>query len=278
MSMIHDAIKELERSDSPSQESSQLAAAKSKHPARAAWLSGAMSFGVVVITGTAGWWFWSGSHRASLPSPASPPAISVAPGTAPPATAVPPAHAGPASLQQAAPLPPPVAASASSAVADSSPAVAKDAAPRRQSAVAKTPTRPQRSTAVPAAKKPAEEMPIEQRYASFMQALRIGDKTAAESHLASLRRALPADSLSLQRMEAWYLLQDGQANAAAEKYRAILERVPGDEEASINLASILVQTGQREAARQVLDEARRMHPDSEDLRNALAGFSKGKTP
>ncbi|BFO53911.1 MULTISPECIES: tetratricopeptide repeat protein [Comamonadaceae] len=115
-------------------------------------------------------------------------------------------------------------------------------------------------------------MPVEQRFNAFLQAMRAGDLPGAGQHLAALRRELSPGSVSLLRAEGWYALAGGDAGAAARIYQDILDRLPGDEEASINLASIEARRDRAESARKILADAVRLHPESESLKAALARF------
>ncbi len=119
---------------------------------------------------------------------------------------------------------------------------------------------------------PPAAMPVEQRFNAFLQAMRTGDMPGAGQHLAALRRDLPPGSVSLLRAEGWYALAGGDADAAARIYQDLLDRLPGDEEASINLASIEARRQRGEAARKILADAVRVHPESESLKSALARF------
>ncbi len=119
---------------------------------------------------------------------------------------------------------------------------------------------------------PPVAIPVEQRFGLFLQAMRGNDLPTAEQHLAALRRDLPRSSVSLLRAEGWYALAQGDTDGAARHYQDILERLPGDEEASINLAGIESRRQRTEVARQILAEGVRAHPESESLKSALAGF------
>lgn len=215
---------------------------------------------------------------AAVPAPVT--AVPVAPAPAmvavpevPARSAAPAAVAAPAPVRRAAPQPAPVAVSAPAPVAadvlvaDAAVDVPPRAAPRASARQAAAPAQP-----VVRAAPPVAAMPVEQRFNLFLQAMRANDLAAAEQHLAALRRELPAGSLSLLRAEGWFALARGDADAAAATYQNILNRLPGDEEASINLASIEARRQRTEAARQVLAEAVRLHPESESLKAALARF------
>jgi len=118
-----------------------------------------------------------------------------------------------------------------------------------------------------------DETPVELRFARLVTAMKEGRDSDAERELAALRERLPAGSLGLLRAQAWFDLRGGRDAAAASGYRAILERMPGDEEASINLASIQSRQNKPEEARATLDTALRLQPDSSALRAALGQFT-----
>lgn len=124
----------------------------------------------------------------------------------------------------------------------------------------------------------AADVPVELLFARFVSAMQSGETAQAENALAALQEKLPAGSLGLLRAQAWFALQEGRDSAAAELYRTILERLPGDEGAAINLASLQSRQQQPEEARATLDAAKRLHPDSAALRAALAQFTPNARP
>ncbi len=174
-------------------------------------------------------------------------------------------------------LPAPVRVADAATVPDPLPA-RPAAEPPRSARPAHVPARaapvqasPVRAATVAAPLAPAA-MPVEQRFNAFLQAMRTGDMSGAGQHLAALRRDLPPGSVSLLRAEGWYALAGGDADAAASIYQDLLDRLPGDEEASINLASIEARRQRGESARKILADAVRVHPESESLKSALARF------
>lgn len=118
-----------------------------------------------------------------------------------------------------------------------------------------------------------DDTPVELRFARFVAAMKSNQTADAERELAALKVRLPAGSLGLLRAQAWFDLRAGNDAAAADQYRAILDRMPGDEEAAINLASIHSRRGKPEDARAALDAALRLSPDSAALRSALGQFT-----
>lgn len=126
--------------------------------------------------------------------------------------------------------------------------------------------------AQPAMSPPAAEPappPVETTYALFSQALATGDLASAREQLTRLEQGLPAESLTLLRARAWFLMRTQDVTAARAAYQTILDRLPGDENASLNLASIEVAGGHVEAARRLLTLAIQSNPDSQSARQAL---------
>ena len=119
----------------------------------------------------------------------------------------------------------------------------------------------------------ADDTPVQVRFTRFVAAMRSGQTSDAERELSALKAVLPADALGLQRAQAWFDLRTGNEARAAKAYRGILERLPGDAEAAINLASIQAQEADQDGARATLDAAARLNPDSAALRAALAQYT-----
>ncbi len=205
--------------------------------------------------------------------------------------------AAPVAPPQAAPIddvPAPAGAApreaGSAAAVSGSPAAAADSAAVAAAAPARPAARPQatsqhrrahtsvRRAAVPAAPASppapkADDTPVQVRFTRFVAAMRSGQTSDAERELSALKAVLPADALGLQRAQAWFDLRTGNEARAAKAYRGILERLPGDAEAAINLASIQAQEADQEGARATLDAAARLNPDSAALRAALAQYT-----
>ncbi|MFJ0630922.1 tetratricopeptide repeat protein, partial [Bordetella bronchiseptica] len=62
------------------------------------------------------------------------------------------------------------------------------------------------------------------------------------------------------------LCAHGNDRAAAESYRALLARLPNDENAGLNLAIIEARQGRVADARALLERLRQQHPDSRGVR------------
>lgn len=215
------------------------------------------------------------SAMAAAPAPVVPapvsvpvPAVAVAAPAAAPVQSATPAPA--VAMEPAAPKMV-VATSPRSDAATPAPAAVTRSSATRQAHGANrssTPAAPAVATA-PA----VDDTPVELRFARFVAAMKESRTADAERELAALKERLPAGSLGLLRAQAWFDLRAGRDAAAADGYRAILERLPGDEEAAINLASIQSRQQKTEEARATLDAASRLQPDSAALRAALAQFT-----
>lgn len=101
---------------------------------------------------------------------------------------------------------------------------------------------------------------------AFDRAAAAGDLGTARRQLDNLRAALPGESLTLLRRQAWLHMYGGNDRAAAESYRALLARLPNDENAGLNLAIIEARQGRVADARALLERLRRQHPDSRGVR------------
>lgn len=305
MSLIHDALKSM---DTP-QESQPAVARARAVPAhgRPAWLDAMLAFVVVVGGGVLGWYLWQSQlqKKADLSPIAAAPVLAAVPANAPPLSGgaavtsveVPaPLHAkeirlgdggnvqtavvnpqplGPdaAPLQHAQPIPTPAPdAQTPKAVTSVSRTEAPPAAvnaPARRARSSKSAATVASVTPPPA----VDDAPIELRFSRFVTAMKEARTDDAKQELAALKDRLPAGSLGLLRAQAWFDLRAGNDASAADGYRAILERMPGDEEAAINLASIKSRQQKPEEARATLDAAVRLQPDSAPLRAALAQFT-----
>ena len=305
MSLIHDALKSMEAPHAPKPAAMRAPAAVARP--RPAWLDAALAFAVVLGAGVLGWFIWQ-NHR--LPkahvtpvvvAPAvvgevAPQTVVVAPVPAAPAPAgvVAAAHLEQVARVEAATVAPAAVAQGQtpspqvlpSQVPSATASVNEVASPPKSAATSRpvrtapraAPVRQQaradKPVVAPTAPAPVvDDAPVELRFARFVAAMKETRTADAERELAGLRERLPAGSLGLLRAQAWFDLRAGRDAAAAEGYSAILDRMPGDEEAAINLASIQSRQKKTEEARATLDAATRLQPDSAALRAALAQFT-----
>ncbi|GAA4418178.1 hypothetical protein GCM10023090_02780 [Acidovorax lacteus] len=278
------------------------------------WLGGVAAFGVVVAAGVGGWMLLGPGAASKAPTSLAVPPAAVGPAAAPlapapspaarPATApavaasastppvavtaaMPTATAAPPGVAHATPsmaagVTPVAAAPAAPSVAPASPAATERPRPPAGAAnpVARAPRKAVASApATPApAPEAVDDKPVEQRFAEFMVAMNAQDWSGAQQQLDALRKRLPPQAAGLLRAQAWFDLQRGELDSARQGYQQLLERLPGDEEAAINLASVLSRQGQGEAARQVLLQAVQIRPDAPRLRDALRRFTPEVRP
>lgn len=80
---------------------------------------------------------------------------------------------------------------------------------------------------------------------------------------------LPPRSLTLLRMQAWLAHERGDVASALALYRRILERVPGDQTAAINLAILEAAHGNGASARQRLRRLRADDSESRAIEHAI---------
>lgn len=279
MSLIHDALKSM---DSP-----QAPAFARTHPPVAqarsgpAWRNAAIAFAVVLGAGILTWYWLQQSTESSrvhlvnsaTQQPVMPSAtteVVVYTAAAVPAAAAPLALEV-ASLQPVQAMPSTAPVAGSELPATTALSAAPQETPRK--APATRPVRTKQSTPAAEKPKPVEEIPLELRFTNFSAAVKDARMDDAKRELEMLAARLPAGTLGLVRAQAWFDLQAGNDAAAANGYRSVIERIPGDEEAAINLASIHARQKNTEEARAILDTAARMRPDSAALRAALAQFT-----
>ncbi len=95
------------------------------------------------------------------------------------------------------------------------------------------------------------------------------DWPAAQATLARARQRLPDGHPLRLRLTGWYALRHGERERARRLYERVLDRLPGDIEAALNLAGIHLTAGRPAAARRVLERARHHARDADALRDAL---------
>ena len=106
--------------------------------------------------------------------------------------------------------------------------------------------------------------------ASLEQSMRLGDLTAVRQQLDDLAVLLPARSLTLLRMHAWFAHRSGDLVEAIILYREINQRMPADRNSAINLAMLEADQGDVEAASQRLQALRSSSGESAELSAAMA--------
>ena len=117
---------------------------------------------------------------------------------------------------------------------------------------------------------------ISELFDGLNRALEARDEAQAQRHLQGIRSRLPEGSLARLRAEGWHAYRTGDAERAQRVYRRLLEKLPGDENASLTLASIERQGQRPDQAREVLARSLRHNPNSTVLRAALDQASQSE--
>jgi len=120
----------------------------------------------------------------------------------------------------------------------------------------------------------AQTTAVRQAIAELQGAQSRQDHDAMQAALARLGQLLPADSLTLLRMRAWAAHAGGDLAQAERLYAAIVDRVPDDRNAGINLA--LLQAGRGDVAQAAarLDRYALANGSSPELARAQALIAK----
>lgn len=113
-------------------------------------------------------------------------------------------------------------------------------------------------------------------FEALNQALENHDTSLAQSKLSGIQSRLPASSVARLRAEAWFAHQTGDVDNAGRIYRQLLEKIPGDEMTSINLAAIERKRQRPELAKEVLAKALRQNPGSKSLRSAVEQLAQSE--
>lgn len=137
---------------------------------------------------------------------------------------------------------------------------------RTETAVAPRPVQPA-PVVKPVSTEPAENMAVV--FDRFNRALAEQDHGQARTHLDTIQANLPPTSLARWRAEAWFAQQTGDLDRARETYLGLLDKLPGDENATLNLVTIEHRLQHPERARVVLERSLRHNPDAVALRAAM---------
>lgn len=107
-----------------------------------------------------------------------------------------------------------------------------------------------------------DPMRVQQLVSELESAIAVEDREAGRSALDALEALLAAESLTLQRYQAWWAMSGGQDVLAYQRYQRIAERLPGDQNANLNLALLDWRAGRRDSARERIGLLRLRHADS----------------
>ncbi|MFP8777628.1 tetratricopeptide repeat protein [Hydrogenophaga sp. RWCD_12] len=112
-------------------------------------------------------------------------------------------------------------------------------------------------------------MDVAELFDGLNRALDTRDEATASRNIQAIRVRLPESSLARMRAEGWYAFRNGDLEKAQRFYRRLLDKLPGDENASLALASIERQEQRPDQAREVLSRSLKANPGSTVLRSAL---------
>ncbi|MDR3221876.1 MAG: hypothetical protein LBU46_07735 [Candidatus Accumulibacter sp.] len=88
----------------------------------------------------------------------------------------------------------------------------------------------------------------------------------ASAQIEAIGRLVPAESMTLLRVRAWYAHATGENSQAKQLYRLILRRIESDENAGINLAILEDSDGNHAAALKIITALSVRLPDSENVK------------
>jgi len=100
-------------------------------------------------------------------------------------------------------------------------------------------------------------------------AIASGNATEARQKLDALERLASPDSLTLLRARAYWALTQGHLNKAMQRYRSILQRVPDDRDAMLNLTVTEWQVGQKSDALARIENLAKRFPDDPTVQRYL---------
>jgi hypothetical protein len=109
------------------------------------------------------------------------------------------------------------------------------------------------------------------------QALAGHEVDTARQQLQAIQARLPASSVARLRAEAWFAHQSDDLDGAQRLYRRLLDKLSGDEQASLNLAAIERQRQRFDQARDLLTKSLRQNPNSAALRTAVDQLARSET-
>lgn len=307
MSLIYQALKQTEQQAAPSQPSGRRwTGVATPAPARRGWNPAPALWGVViaVVAVLAGWMvsLALAAQHGPLAAPAQVPSqvpVPVVPAARGSAAVVPSTPLAPAPVSAArvampevalpkADLPLPtasprlalsraLAAPAAPAQKPQSTQSVEDARPPAEPAAGKkgAAASPPAPASAPVSQPTPDELPA--LFDALNQALAGHDVDAARRQLQAIQVRLPESSVARLRAEAWFAHQTDDLDGAQRLYRRLLDKLSGDEHASLNLAAIEKKRQRFDQAKDVLAKSLRQNPNSAVLRTAVDQLARSET-
>ena len=107
---------------------------------------------------------------------------------------------------------------------------------------------------------------LDRAFESFLRLMRARDHDAAGKVVDRIADTLGADHLVALRARAYHALNAGDTQLARGQYRRILDVLPDDREAGMNLAVLEWRSGEAEVARKRIGDVLAMHPEDAQAR------------
>ncbi|SBV36793.1 conserved exported hypothetical protein [uncultured Stenotrophomonas sp.] len=202
----------------------------------------------------------------AVPSPA--PAATVASASVPASMPAPEAAPEPENLQAPKDVATATAAPAVASIADN--ASTRDSTPPPASQIQLSVRKLDGAGSKAAADDERNAVAVRMAMSTLNAAVAEHDAGTTASAIARLQALLPAQSLTLLRARAWAAHGSGDYAEAELLYRTILDRVPDDEHAGVNLALLDARRGDVDDARARLDRMAARNSRSPQIAQALA--------
>ncbi|OGB16701.1 MAG: hypothetical protein A3E51_05645 [Burkholderiales bacterium RIFCSPHIGHO2_12_FULL_67_38] len=134
---------------------------------------------------------------------------------------------------------------------------------------------PRAPASAPVSQPTPDELPA--LFDALNQALAGHEVDTARRQLQAIQARLPESSVARLRAEAWFAHQTDDLDGAQRLYRRLLDKLSGDEHASLNLAAIEKKRQRFDQAKDVLAKSLRQNPNSAVLRTAVDQLARSET-
>lgn len=115
-----------------------------------------------------------------------------------------------------------------------------------------------------------DDQTVQAAITAVERAMAADDTQAAGTALVRLEALLPKESLTLLRTQAWVAHASNDMQAAEQLYRQIIERMPDDANAGVNVALLDARRGEVDNARKRLQRLSGLYPRSTQVSRALS--------
>lgn len=115
-----------------------------------------------------------------------------------------------------------------------------------------------------------DDQTVQTAITAVERAMAADDTQAAAAALVHLEALLPKESLTLLRTQAWVAHASNDMQGAEQLYRQIIERMPDDANAGVNVALLDARRGEIDHARKRLQRLSGLYPRSTQVSRALS--------